>query len=159
MKKILFLYFLIMLLNTTVCLAQGKKEFDSDPRIRELIDIVDSFRKVKPSETQIILGKKDQIDRIITGINSDYGIDKVDSYIKINIGSNNTSGFVPYGDGDKCHRNSNGTVNWDDCNFWETVAVIFASIGCPQPYPGGGSPQDQGERYYKCLQDVICKRC
>lgn len=159
MKKILLLAVFTILASIEPSLGQGKKEFDQDPRIKELIEILDSFRKLQPTETEIILGKKDQIDRIINSINSDYGSANVDSFIKINIGSSPSPGFAPYGDGDKCHRNSNGTVNWDECNFWESVAVLFATIGCPQPYPGGGSPREQGERYYKCVQDVICRKC
>lgn len=55
-------------------------------------------------------------------------------------------------DGDKCHRNSDGTVHMSSCTFWKTVKAIFsAAINC-----GPGEPT---EWYYNCVQESVCRNC
>ena len=56
-----------------------------------------------------------------------------------------------------CSRNANGTTNWDDCNWWETLVVGLMTIGCNQPDVIGGDYAI--EEYYNCVQSIICRKC
>ncbi|MFC4262203.1 hypothetical protein ACFOWM_04910 [Ferruginibacter yonginensis] len=74
--------------------------------------------------------------------------------------ANSINSFIYFGD--KCHRNTNGTVNADDCNFWENISVAVSSaIHCSPPTSTVGSPATQAEinAYYDCVQERICKNC
>jgi hypothetical protein len=103
---------------------------------------------------------------------SKYGENNVEKYFKIliaeEIQSKNNSTVVGNllapgsggggSVGDKCHRNANGTVNADDCNFWENIAVAVSSaVHCTQP----GTPATPSEiqSYYNCVQERVCLNC
>ncbi len=54
-------------------------------------------------------------------------------------------------DGDKCHRNSDGTVNYDACDgFWENLIVAIRVGFCPD---------DNIEDLYNCAQEKVCITC
>lgn len=59
---------------------------------------------------------------------------------------------------DKCHRKTDGTTDWNECNFWESVVVlVVTSVDCDQP--AAGASASEIESYYNCIQNTICKKC
>jgi hypothetical protein len=59
---------------------------------------------------------------------------------------------------DKCHRKTDGTTDWNECNFWESVVVlVVTTVDCDQP--AAGASQAEIESYYNCVQNTICKKC
>lgn len=81
-----------------------------------------------------------------------YGTNKV--HIFVNILRKNQSKGVPgnqRGDGNKCKRNSDGTVNSDSCSgFWDGLVVGIRSLFCPD------SPSDAA---FDCVQAAVCATC
>lgn len=71
---------------------------------------------------------------------------------------NNAAQFLRATDYDKCHRKSDGTTDWTDCNIWESVVVLLSSaVNCDQP--AAGASRSEIESYYNCIQSTICKNC
>lgn len=59
---------------------------------------------------------------------------------------------------DKCKRNADGTTNWEDCGFYESLLVsIISAFECNQPAPGASQREIEG--YYDCVQSVVCRNC
>lgn len=158
MKKIIFSLIAIVSF-TGMIFGQDIKKFNEDARIKQIVEIAYSFNDFTVRDFDKINKAQLSIDILCKEIIKDYGENNVINYINENLRLPGGNFAEIDGDGNKCKRNSNGTVNWDDCNFWETVSVVFGIVGCPEPYPGGGSSASQGELYYNCVQGVICKRC
>lgn len=102
------------------------------------------------------------IDEIVFNtekIYSKYTEEKVLNYCKILIDNERANEKLPHIEGDKCHRNADGTVNADDCNFWEKILVSFASARlCDKP-SGVGVTTGEINAYYDCVQERVCKNC
>lgn len=57
-----------------------------------------------------------------------------------------------------CSRRADGTVNYDDCNFFEFIQVaVVSAFACNSP--GVSSTPTEIEAYYNCVQEVVCKNC
>ncbi len=62
--------------------------------------------------------------------------------------------------GDKCNRDADGSINMEECNFWEYLLVMVKSaLTCDQPGPEQITFPGLLEDYFTCVQGVVCKTC
>jgi hypothetical protein len=127
--------------------------FAEDPRLITLFNLCDAMVKMNSAnqdEIQLIY-----IKNLVIQLENQYGKDNILNYLNEFNTQNRRAPVVLElvdfsGGGDKCHLDDDGTVNMDDCNFWEYLIVSLKAIGCPE---------NPVEASYKCMQDVVCKTC
>lgn len=125
------------------------EKFNEDVRLKEIAGYAKSFSSLKPTETDKINSLRVKIDKLVKDIHLAYGEENVKNYIAENLRAHHS---LEAGDGNKCKRNSDGTVNTDACSTWEFVAYVFsAAMHC-----GPGEPTDF---YYNCCQAAVCRNC
>lgn len=171
MKKYVLLTFVafLMIFAITSCTKNTDTSIDAfktDNLITEISKTTADYKFALANKGQAEIRKA--IDKLVSTSNqlvSKYGKENVDNYLLILIKEERlseeknitTSSNVADPDGDKCHRNDNGTTNWDDCNFWESIVVSVASMTCGTI--DGYSTSSQIESYYNCVQSKICNKC
>ena len=129
MKK-LFISLIATILITNFSFGQTNEKFNSDLRVKEIIEIGKSFSEILPTETELINKKRVQIDNIVKELVKEYGKDNINTYIENNL-RQEISDISDVNSGDNCHRRKNGPVNTDGCTGWEYFAYLLrASWNC-----------------------------
>lgn len=121
-----FFYLIVVFLISTTNNAQSKTKFDNDVRVSEIVQNAKLFSSLTLDNREDILTVKNSIEHLVNELKNEYGEENVNNYISENLrllGGNSVGSND--GDGNKCKRNSNGTVNADDCSFWEMVSYVF----------------------------------
>jgi hypothetical protein len=136
------------------------EKFKKDVQVLELYDLMQSFKYLDPkSDTNEIYNVYKKIHTLREKIFDIYG-EEDSIYYASELAKYQNSNPTPIqveGDGNKCKRNSNGTTNRDECNFWESVVVGLVSHF--QCHLTELPTISQIDSYYNCVQSVICDRC
>lgn len=149
MKRNIICLFTTLFFVTITYSQKEIKHLNQDKRLLEIINYSKSFGVLKVNETEKINNLRDKIDTLVKEIMADYGETNVNNYIQESL---RQSLSLDIGDGNKCKRNSNGTVNTDACSFWEFIAYVFSAA----THCGPGEPTDW---YYDCCQAAVCRNC
>ncbi|GEN75446.1 hypothetical protein [Chryseobacterium hagamense] len=137
-------------------------KFVSNKNLQKIIENIDAYKKAAAIDD--VDAQHQAIDVIVQSSNlllEDYGgkEEVVMSFFE-ELEANDSSPSQRYymGGGDKCHKNSNGTINTDACNFWEEIAVAWqGAFGCTKP--GFGASHQSWNNYYDCYQSIVCRTC
>lgn len=136
--------------------------FVDNKNLQNIIENIEAYKKSSAADD--VNEQHKAIDIIVSSSHSlveDYGGDQqtvLSILEELRINDSSPSQKYYYGNGDKCHRNSNGTVNSDACSFWEEVVVAFSgAFNCNNP--GAGASSSAWNTYYNCYQSIVCKTC
>ncbi|MDD4641846.1 MAG: hypothetical protein PHF92_10890 [Bacteroidales bacterium] len=126
--------FLVANLNTIISQPPNSKDFDNEQ----------------------VLAAWDGLKQISLELIKEYGEENIFEYCDILSDKNPDISNVK--SGDCCHRNPNGTVNGDCCNWWGHVVVSVATaVHCDQP--SGGASSAEIDAFYDCVQERFCNNC
>lgn len=120
---------------------------ENDTDVNELFNLgLDYKNAMLNKNLEEIKNTHSQIMFYLDKLNENYGSENIELFF-INL-ENNT---VMNEEGDKCKRNSNGSVDYSACKgFWVNVLVTIRVAFCPD---------NDVEMLYDCAQDVVCRTC
>jgi hypothetical protein len=141
------------------------EDFRNDELLNVITKSASTVRESYSTNTSKIL--YNELDAIVVSakkLNTKYGEEKVKHFLDLLVEEEKAIiksrdiGIQGRTTEDKCHRRSNGTVDMDDCSFWETVVVsVVSAFDCVQP--GSFATQAEINAYYDCVQSVVCRKC
>jgi len=133
------------------------KNIESDIRFSKLNKLGKEYSKLMTNRnSKEILSTHKKIKKLLNELIQSYGEENLYALINEKVNENkkkskNISNRLLDESGDKCKRNSDGTVDYDACEgFWENVLVTVRVDFCPD---------HDAEALYDCAQDAVCKTC
>lgn len=138
--------------------AEDMERFRNDTNVGRLHEVIRSYRDLKPSsDSAQIVQNSIEIQNLVNEIFATYGEEDA-QYYATELAKTHTGYIITLeGDGNKCKRNSDGTVNNDACNFFEMISVVlFTSLQC---HLVELPTLSQINSHYNCIQSIICDKC
>jgi len=100
-------------------------------------------------DKQLFLEEMEKIKCIVNDMLEEYGEDNIMSFCDVLAKEESLRKRNAGVKGNCCQRNSDGTTNWDCCGVWTGFkAAVASALYC-----------DQGDGYYDCVQERVCKNC